>query len=77
MPGLRCVRPIRQLVPRPRHRVGELMALDSIIDCAVCGEPVAQDLEYGGYVHLGRDMVPDRTHHGHYAEPIFTPGEGW
>jgi hypothetical protein len=26
---------------------------------------------------LGRDMVPDRTHHGHYAEPIFTPGEGW
>jgi hypothetical protein len=53
------------------------MALDSIIDCAVCGEPVAEDLEYGSYVHLGRDMVPDRTHHGHYAEPIFTPGEGW
>lgn len=65
MPGLRLVRPVRQLVPRPGHRIVELMAPDSILDCAVCGEPVAEDLEYGGYVHLERDMVPDRTHRGH------------
>ena len=55
----------------------ELMGSDSVLDCAICGEPVAEDLEYGGYVHLGRDMVPDRAHHGHYAEPSFVPGEGW
>jgi hypothetical protein len=50
------------------------MAPDSILDCVVCGEPVAEDLEYGGYVHLERDMVPDRTHRGHYAEPVFGSG---
>jgi len=49
----------------------QLMRADSVFDCAVCGEPVAEDPEYGSFVHLGRDMVPDRTHHGHYAEPIY------
>jgi hypothetical protein len=57
--------------------MGELMGSDSVLDCAICGEPVAEDLEYGGYIHLERDMVPDRTHRGHYAEPVFVPGEGW
>jgi len=53
----------------------KLMRSDSVFDCAVCGEPAAEDPEYGSFVHLGRDMVPDRTHHGHYAEPGYAGGD--
>lgn len=43
-------------------------------DCAVCGDPVAEDPDYGGFVHLDVDGEFDRTDRGHYADPAYSSG---
>ena len=40
--------------------------------CAQCGEPVAEDPDYGGYVHLDEDGEPIREDSDHYASPEYS-----
>lgn len=50
------------------------MLSNSDHQCSACGEPVTEDAEYGGYVHLDQDGGVDRTDRGHYADPVFEGG---
>jgi hypothetical protein len=38
--------------------------------CAHCGQAVAEDPDYGAYVHLDEDGSPSRADVGHYADPF-------
>jgi hypothetical protein len=45
--------------------------------CTYCGDPVAEDPEYGCYVHLDVDGSPDRVDRGHYADPDYSFEAAW
>jgi hypothetical protein len=45
--------------------------------CTYCGDPVAEDLEYGSYVHLDADGNTDRVERDHYADPDYTSEAAW